>query len=154
MAVIIRAAVLNDINAILALEQSSLSAAHWSLDQYKKRVSDGIFIVGEREGQLCGFLCARVAAGEWEIENVVVAPELRGQGIGSELMQSLINQWKAAGGTAILLEVRESNAAARALYERCGLREVGRRRNYYPNPVEDAVLYARNREPIVTSSQG
>jgi ribosomal-protein-alanine N-acetyltransferase len=57
-------------------------------------------------------------------------------------MRSLIAQWEKFAGTALLLEVRESNAAARALYTNHGLREVGRRRGYYRDPVEEAVLYA------------
>ena len=83
-----------------------------------------------------------IVAGEWEIENVVVAEEFRRQGIGAGLMRSVIAQWEKFAGAALLLEVRESNAAARALYTKHGFRETGRRRCYYRDPVEDAVLYA------------
>ena len=57
-------------------------------------------------------------------------------------MRSLIANWEKLAGSALLLEVRESNAAARALYTKHGLREVGRRRGYYRDPAEEAVLYA------------
>jgi [ribosomal protein S18]-alanine N-acetyltransferase len=101
--------------------------------------------VAESAGEVCGFICARVVAGEWEIENVVVAEKFRRCGIAAELMCSLIAQWENSAGSAVLLEVRESNAAARALYTKCGFRESGRRRAYYRDPVEDAILYARHR---------
>lgn len=143
----IRAATLDDIPAILAVEQSSASAAHWTIEQYLSRIQspaqDACFLVAECEGGICGFLCAHIVADEWEIENVVVAKEFRRHGIGAQLMTSLIEKWEHSAGTAVLLELRESNVAARALYERYGLREVGRRRGYYREPVEDAVLYAR-----------
>jgi ribosomal-protein-alanine acetyltransferase len=146
MPISIRPAALDDISAILALEQEACSAAHWSADQYRTRIAEGNLIVAEQAGQVCGFLCARAAAGEWEIENVVVGSAFRRCNIGAELMRALTDKWESQAGTAILLEVRESNSAARALYEKCGLQEVGRRRNYYRDPVEDAILYARRRE--------
>jgi len=145
MPVSIREAALDDLLAILALERDEPSAAHWSADQYKTRIENGCLLVAERGNRICGFLCARVATGEWEVENVVVAADFRRQGVGIALMRALVARWQAANGSAILLEVRESNQAARALYEKCGLCETGRRRAYYNGPLEDAVLYTRQR---------
>lgn len=154
-AVSIRAANPSDLPAILALEQSTPSAAHWDPHHYQSRIQSqsqsACFLVAERrddknEAQVCGFLCARIVAGEWEIENVVVALGVRRQGIGAQLMQLLIERWEAARGTALHLEVRESNTAARALYERHGLCEVGRRPAYYRNPTDDAILYTLSRD--------
>ncbi len=145
MPVSIRDAAPADIPAILTIEQSAAPAAHWSADQYTCRIREGSVLVAEQDCRICGFLCAHIVAGEWEIENVVVEEEFRRRGIGAALMRTLLNRWEAAAGAAVLLEVRESNAAARALYEARGLREVGRRRRYYRDPVEDAILYARYR---------
>jgi ribosomal-protein-alanine N-acetyltransferase len=83
-----------------------------------------------------------VVAGEWEIENAVVAPEFRRRGVGHDLIRELLRQAQMASGTAVWLEVRESNFAARGLYEKHGFRETGRRRAYYEDPSEDAVLYS------------
>jgi ribosomal-protein-alanine N-acetyltransferase len=145
-AIKIRAAVLDDVAAILAIEQAESAAAHWTAEQYKRRLQSkaqaACSLVAESQGNICGFLCANIVAGEWEIENVVVAEEFRRHGIGAELMRSLIANWEKLAGSALLLEVRESNAAARALYTKHGLREVGRRRGYYRDPAEEAVLYA------------
>ena len=142
MPVAIRSATLNDVPAILALEQQAPGAAHWAADQYSKLVDTGIILVAEEAGKLCGFVCAKAVAEEWEIENVVVATEFLRRGIANELVRNLIQRAGNEAASAILLEVRESNLPARGLYEKLGFREVGRRRVYYRNPVEDAILYA------------
>jgi len=143
MPVAIRSATLNDVPAILAIEGQAPGAAHWTSEQYKKLVGRGVVLVAEEEeGQLCGFVCAKAVAGEWEIENVVVAAAFLRRGIANELVRELIHRAANEAASAILLEVRESNLPARGLYEKHGFREVGRRRVYYRNPVEDAILYA------------
>ena len=142
MPVAIRSASLNDVTAILAIEGQAPGAAHWTSEQYKKLVGRGVVLVAEEEGQLCGFVCAKAVAGEWEIENVVVAGAFLRHGIANELVRELIQRAANEAASAILLEVRESNLPARGLYEKHGFREVGRRRVYYRNPVEDAILYA------------
>jgi ribosomal-protein-alanine N-acetyltransferase len=157
-AISIRTAGPDDLAAILAIEQAVPLAAHWSPDHYRSRVlgqpEAACFLVAERSHQsrseICGFLCARIVAGEWEIENVVVRLDFRRRGVGGQLMQALISRWRESAGTAVLLEVRESNAPARALYERHGLREVGRRPGYYRDPDGDAILYSLDREPTWT----
>jgi [ribosomal protein S18]-alanine N-acetyltransferase len=147
MPLAIRSAVLNDVPAILALEQQAPGAAHWTRDQYNQLVSSGVVLVAEEGGQLCGFVCAQAGAGEWEIENVVVAAGFLRRGIADELMRTLIQRAKNAVASAILLEVRESKLAARGLYEKHRFREVGRRPAYYKNPAEDAILYTLRWQP-------
>jgi len=142
MPVAIRSAALNDVPAILVIEQQAPRAAHWTAEQYKELVGSGVVLVAEEAGQLCGFVCAKAVAGEWEIENVVVAAEFLRRGIADELVRELIQRAANEAASAILLEVRESNLPARRLYENHGFREVGRRRLYYRNPMEDAILYA------------
>ena len=145
MPVAIRSAALNDVSAILAIEQQAPGAAHWTAEQYKKLVGSGVVLVAEEAAeeadQLCGFVCAKAVAGEWEIENVVVAAAFLRRGIANELVRELIQRAENEAASAILLEVRESNLPARRLYEKHGFREVGRRRGYYRDPVEDAILY-------------
>jgi ribosomal-protein-alanine acetyltransferase len=142
MPVAIRSAALNDVPAILAIEQQAPGAAHWTAEQYYKLMGSGVVLVAEEAGHLCGFVCAKAVAGEWEIENVVVAAEFLRRGIANELVRALIQRAANEAASAILLEVRESNLPARRLYEKHGFREVGRRRGYYRDPVEDAILYA------------
>jgi ribosomal-protein-alanine acetyltransferase len=156
MPVVIRFAGLNDVPALLAIEQRAPNAAHWTLEQYSKLVEIGVVLVAEEAADqapapgserkeratLFGFLCAKAVAGEWEIENVVVATEFLRRGIAHQLVLELIERARNGAASAVVLEVRESNRPARCLYEKCGFREVGRRRAYYANPAEDAILYA------------
>lgn len=141
MPLAIRSAVSNDVPAILAIEQQAPAAAHWTREQYNQLVSSGVVLVAEEAGQFCGFVCAQAVAGEWEIENVVVAAGFLRRGIANELIRALIQRAKNEAASALLLEVRESNLAARRLYERQGFREVGCRPAYYHYPAEDAILY-------------
>ena len=142
MPVAIRSAALTDVPAILAIEQQAPRAAHWTPEQYSKLVGGGVVLVAEEAGQLCGFICAKAVASEWEVENVVVAAAFVRRGMANELVRNLIQRAENEAASAILLEVRESNLPARRLYEKHGFREVGRRRGYYRDPVEDAILYA------------
>ena len=142
MPVSIRPARLNDVPAILAIERQSPGAAHWTSEQYNQLVVGGVVLVAEKGGKLCGFVCAQAVADEWDIENVVVDGAFLRRGIANELVRALIQRARNVAASAILLEVRESNLPARGLYEKHGFHEVGRRREYYRDPVEDAILYA------------
>ncbi len=142
MTVAIRSALPHDAPALLDIERQAPSAAHWTLEQYGKLVDSGIVLVAEEAGQLCGFVCAKAVANEWEVENVVVAAAFLRRGIANELLRRLILRARNEAASAILLEVRESSGPARRLYEKHDFREVGRRRSYYTDPVENAILYA------------
>jgi ribosomal-protein-alanine N-acetyltransferase len=142
MPLAIRSGALSDVPAILVIERLAASAAHWTPEQYQKLVGSGVVLVAEEAGKLCGFACAKAVAGEWEIENVVVAAEFLRRGVAHELMRGLIQRARKEAASAILLEVRESNLPARGLYLKHGFREAGRRRMYYTAPPEDAILYA------------
>jgi ribosomal-protein-alanine N-acetyltransferase len=83
---------------------------------------------------------AQYAADEGEILNLGVASPYRRRGIGRALVQSVLAALAGRDVDAVYLEVRESNAGARRLYETLGFREVGRRASYYRRPIEDAVL--------------
>ena len=142
MAVIMRSATLGDIPAILTIEQQAPTAAHWSHEQYVRLIESGAVLVAEQYGHLTAFLCANHVGKVWEIENVVVSQELRRQGIANQLLLEFMNLAERALAERIVLEVRESNLPARSLYEKHGFRAGGRRRSYYRDPMEDAVLYS------------
>jgi len=78
------------------------------------------------------------------LENIVVSPLFRREGIGRRLLEELLSRARESGGDALFLEVRESNTAARSLYEQAGFQLTGRRKNYYKDPREDGILYRRN----------
>jgi ribosomal-protein-alanine N-acetyltransferase len=141
---LIRPATPADIPALRALEQQAGTAAHWSERGYAALFSPEapkrISLVATVEAELLGFVIARCAPGEWEIENVVVARQHRRRGIGRALVQQILQAARRAASSAVLLEVRESNTAARQLYEQLGFVEAGRRSGYYCDPAEDALL--------------
>ncbi len=141
MPVTIRSAVLDDLPVLLAIEQEAKTAAHWRREQYARLVESEIVLVTEDGGNISGFVCAKNVAGDWEIENMVVAKQGRRRGVGNGLLDELLRRVRQQAGAAVWLEVRESNEPARRLYKKHGFRETGRRRGYYKDPVEDAVLY-------------
>ena len=141
----IRSATSADLPAMMALEKHAVTAAHWSAQQYEAlfRASEPgrVALVIEDESGLQGFVIARVVDREWEIENIAVAGPARRRGLGTRLLGELLDLARARGADAVFLEVRESNRAARALYEKWAFLEGGRRRRYYKDPEEDAILY-------------
>jgi ribosomal-protein-alanine N-acetyltransferase len=143
----IREATLLDVPIMMALEREASTAAHWRKDDYLKVFEptgvSRLALVVQREAHIAGFLIASASGDEWEIENVVIKNDTRRRGLGLRLVEELTNKAQARGARNLLLEVRESNEAARKLYEKCGFEIVGRRRGYYANPEEDAVVYRR-----------
>ncbi len=103
------------------------------------------FLVAEDSvsGRVLGYAGLMVVADEGYITNVAVFPEYRRQGIAAQILQVFV-QFAAANHLASLtLEVRPSNAAAIALYQGFGFEEVGRRKNYYDLPKEDALILTK-----------
>jgi [ribosomal protein S18]-alanine N-acetyltransferase len=143
----IRAATSTDLPAMMALEKHAATAAHWSLQQYealfRTSSSDRIAMVIQIENQtsIQGFVVACPAGAEWEIENIAIAGPARRRGLGTRLLGELLDLARAQGAEAVFLEVRASNHAARTLYEKWSFAESGRRKKYYKDPQEDAILY-------------
>jgi ribosomal-protein-alanine N-acetyltransferase len=147
----IRNAKLEDIAQVIELERSSPTAAHWNEQQYRQALELGNggparhFLVARasrsEESHLLGFLVARHLGPEWELENIVVGPDMRRRGIGACLLDALLSCAREANATAVLLEVRDSNFGARRLYEKAGFQKSGCRKAYYSDPPEDAILY-------------
>ena len=156
----VRAAVSTDLPALMALQKHAATAAHWSVEQYEAlfRASSParIALVVEEENheetnqeeenqqseaEVQGFVIARAVGVEWEIENIAIAGPARRRGLGTRLLGEFLDLAKARGGEAVFLEVRDSNHAARSLYEKWAFTESGRRKKYYKDPQEDAILY-------------
>ena len=141
----IRPAALADVPAMLLLEQAAPQAAHWPAKTYEKMFNAAaprIMLLAESAEALCGFCVARIGADEGELENIVVTESHRRRGLGRRLLSELMAAARAKNVAHLLLEVRESNQAARALYESCGFTISSRRKDYYSAPAEDALSYA------------
>jgi ribosomal-protein-alanine acetyltransferase len=140
----IRAATAADIPAMRAIEAQAASAAHWSEAAYRQMFAAAplrLALVVEENGQVEGFAVAKAVGSEWELENIVISSAAQGRGFGRAMLLQLLEQVRERGGHSITLEVRASNTAARALYEKCSFLESGRRRGYYVDPPEDAICY-------------
>lgn len=141
----VRPAIPADIPAMIGLVDGSATAAHWSREHYERLFGEQtprrVALVVEDAAALQGFLVAHAVAGEWEIENIAVAGAARRRGLGTRLLEEFLKMASGEGATAVFLEVRESNRAARFLYEKWSFRESGRRSGYYAQPQEDAIVY-------------
>ena len=125
---------------LLALLSDVYGLSPWNLEQIEadlKQVNTEYFYLYEAQA-LIGFLAIQDLAGELEITQLAVKKAYQGQGLANQLMEFLADRPER-----IFLEVRASNQVARALYEKHGFLPVGQRKNYYQNPVEDAILMAR-----------
>ena len=133
-----------NIDAVLGLE-NLIFTTPWSKEQYFKLMQAGIckvFGASCAKG-LVAYASVSVnrSAFELEIYNIAVHPEHRRQGLAERLTVLVLEAAKALELERALLEVRESNFPARALYKKLGFKEAGRRAAYYTCPDEDAVLY-------------
>lgn len=105
------------------------------------------FIVAQRDdGEVLGYAGLHVILDEGYIDNVAVRPEYRRQGVADRLLD-VFCRFGQARLAFLTLEVRPSNTAAVALYEKHGFTEAGRRKNYYENPTEDALLLTKEFKP-------
>ena len=136
----------NHLPSIMEIENASF-AAPWSQKGMMSELesSDVLFLTAIDGETVAGFGILHCFGEEAEIFNLAVRPDRRGQGIGRMLLEGLCRTADTGEVQNIYLEVRESNAAARSLYTELGFRNVGRRRNYYDSPREDALLMARQR---------
>lgn len=115
----------------------------WTIEQLRSQMKDSQheFIAAlDDEGRVLGYVGMMYVLDEGYISNVAVAPEARRQGIGRDLVKELMARAAVLGLAFVTLEVRCSNAAAIALYEKQGFVPVGKRKNYYDFPREDAIL--------------
>lgn len=153
----VRTAEPGDLPRLVEIASHSATAAQWNQTEYLKLFAPNqpssplqdqaphrYALVVEQAGSVAGFIVGRQVAEEWEIENIAVTGAARRCGLGSRLVGELLDHVRSRGGKTVFLEVRESNRAARALYEKWAFIEVGRRKAYYQNPAEDALILKFN----------
>jgi ribosomal-protein-alanine N-acetyltransferase len=138
---IIRTLSFSDLPAIMEIERLSYSTP-WKQSTFEGllRRGDSDILGATKLGRLIGYAVVWTVGDQAELGNVAVDPNQRGKGIARRLVEAALERVRDRGATECFLEVRESNATAKALYEHCGFYPVGRRRDYYARPVEDAVV--------------
>ncbi|MDN3544290.1 MAG: ribosomal protein S18-alanine N-acetyltransferase [Roseateles asaccharophilus] len=133
-----------DVEAVLGIEQRVYEFP-WTRGNFIDSLAAGYAaqVLRAEDGQLLGYFLAMEGVGELHLLNITVAPEFQGQGHARRMLDALQAQARRLACEQIWLEVRQSNARARAIYLRYGFTEVGQRRAYYPaaqGQREDAVL--------------
>lgn len=140
----LRPAGLDDLPAIMLIENASFPTP-WperSMREELTRQRESLFLIAEREGEIAGYVCAWLYAGEAHICNVAVAPPHRRQGLAEMLLLELIRRAIARQTDYVILEYRVSNQAAARLYEKLGFQYIHTRKHYYADTNEDAQVAA------------
>jgi ribosomal-protein-alanine N-acetyltransferase len=130
-----------DVDAVAALEAATFSRP-WSVETFRRLVGEATVLVRVADvvGTVAGYGVVMAVADQGEIANLAVAAQHRGRGLGGRLLDALLAAAAGAGVTRVYLEVRPSNTAARRLYAARGFTALGRRRDYYEAPREDALV--------------
>jgi ribosomal-protein-alanine N-acetyltransferase len=136
-----------DLAGVLEVENESFTNP-WTREMYSWELQNRsvchIFVVRTPDCDVAGFCAFWLVFDEIHINNVAMRPRFRGRGIGTALLLHVLTEARNLGARRATLEVRASNAGARRLYDRLGFYVAGTRRNYYSNPVEDALVLWRD----------
>jgi len=135
-----------DLDGVLAVEDASFNnptTREWYEGELKRPDVCFIYVLRMPDHPVAGFCAFWRVAEQIHINNLAVLPELRGQGLGTQLLEAIIAEAEHLGADMLTLEVRQSNEPARRLYERAGFFQDGVRKNYYSNPIEDALILSR-----------
>ena len=135
------------VSAVAALEKICFSDP-WSENSVASELKNklALWLVAEEEGTVAGYIGSQTCGDESDVMNVAVHPDFRRRGIAEALVNSLVTELNTIGSRCLTLEVRVSNAPAVSLYEKLGFAEIGRRKNYYRNPREDALILRKEWE--------
>ncbi len=138
-----------DLEGVIEVEVVSFTNP-WTRDMYSRELQNRsvchILVVRHEECRVAGFCAFWLVFDEMHINNLALRPQFRAQGIGTALLRHAIATARDLGARRATLEVRASNDAARRLYARLGFYVAGTRRNYYTNPVEDALILWKDAE--------
>ena len=135
---------------ILAGLEQVCFADPWSENALAEELENpqAVFLTAENlRGEVLGYAGMHDILGEGYIDNIAVFPQARGKGVGSALVNALLNYGEHNGLAFITLEVRPSNGAAVSLYRKYGFQQEGIRRGYYRHPAEDAWILTRRYLP-------
>lgn len=131
-----------DLDAVIAIEET-VYPHPWTRGNFSDALVAGYHCwIAECGGEMAGYTVVAIAAGEAHLLNLSVASPWQRRGIGREMLNFVLRLARESGAGRILLEVRPSNSAARALYAAAGFAEIATRRGYYPAEErrEDAIV--------------
>ncbi|MGN0159483.1 MAG: ribosomal protein S18-alanine N-acetyltransferase [Brotaphodocola sp.] len=130
-----------DLEQVAELEKCCF-AENWSYKILEAGLysSYDVYYVFEQDEKILGYCNLRLLAGEGEVQRIAVLPQYRRLGLGRKMMDAMVGFARENRAESVSLEVRESNAAARRLYESYGFTAEAVRKGYYHNPTEDAII--------------
>lgn len=132
-----------DLDGILAVDQASFTNP-WTREMFEWEAAHSdvarVYVVRAGAAGVIAYCAVWIVFDELHINNLAVLPAWRRRGVGRALLEAVLAEARRLGAARATLEVRASNQAARALYERAGFRPAGLRRGYYTNPAEDALI--------------
>lgn len=136
-----REMLVEDLDQVVDIEQNLFSVP-WTKEGFLTYLmkKDTMFFVVEEKERILGYCSMMTVLDEGDILNVAVRSDRQKEGIGLFLVDSMLRMAEMQGIRLVHLEVRQGNGTARRLYQRLGFKEDGLRRDYYENPVENAVL--------------
>lgn len=121
-----------DLDAVMAIE-NRIYAHPWTRGNFADSLDAGYHCwIAESRGAIVGYSVVAIAAGEAHLLNLSIAAGWQRRGLGAEFLRFIVKLARDYAAEGIFLEVRPSNAAARALYRRAGFNDIGVRRAYYP----------------------
>jgi ribosomal-protein-alanine N-acetyltransferase len=140
----------HDLLEVVEIEETT-GLSQWGWEAYRAELArtEAVMLVARRDApddsgrSVVAYIASRVSADELHINNIGVRVESRRKGLGAALLGEALEESARRGARLALLEVRAANAAAQALYMRFGFEVVGRRRDYYRSPVEDALIMTK-----------
>lgn len=137
-----------DASAVEKIERDNFSEP-WPEAEFAKAAQHPAYLclVASEEDRIAGYAVCTAAAKEADLTNFAVAASYRRFGIGEKLLSVLTDRLKKKGIKQIFLEVRAGNEPAKALYAKAGFEAVGRRKNFYRKPAEDALIMRKETEP-------
>jgi ribosomal-protein-alanine N-acetyltransferase len=144
----LRRMVENDLNSVLEIEHLSFphpwrfSTFIGELENYP--ISIPFVIIHRPNDRLMGYIILWFIQEEVQISNFALHPDFRRMGVGEAVLRDILDKVTKEGASEIFLEVRPSNSAARSLYEKLGFQILGKRKNYYQSPNEDALIMGKN----------
>lgn len=134
------------LDGVLEIEQASFNnptTREWYERELTRPEVCFLYVLRTAEAPVAAFCAFWRVADQAHINNLAVRPELRGRGLGVQMLDAIIAEAQQLGATSLALEVRRSNVAAQRLYLRAGFREEGIRKSYYTQPVEDALILVK-----------
>lgn len=145
MEVLITKMLAGHIPAVVELERCCQlnSRGESSYEMLFQKQNTVLLVSLNENSEVIGCFSGWLVVDELEIDNVAVAPDCRRAGVGAKLLAEALRIAQHLGAVQAVLEVRSNNTAARSLYEKQGFTAIGRRKNYYQNPLDDALIFSK-----------